>query len=77
MFLPGEPLGTASIPPLGVKPADEVLDALYDGVPDQPLHVAAVLTGHDSPAAAGPRPAAVGLGGRAGHRPARRRRARR
>ena len=50
--------GHASIPPLGVKPSDEVLDALYDGVPDQPLHVAAVLTGHDSPAAAGhtPRP---------------------
>jgi phenylalanyl-tRNA synthetase beta chain len=29
-----------------------MLDALYDGVPDQPLYVAAVLTGHDSPAAA-------------------------
>jgi phenylalanyl-tRNA synthetase beta chain len=58
VFLPGEKLGTASIPPLGVKPSDEVLDALYDGVPDQPLHLAAVLTGHDSPAAAGhaPRP---------------------
>ncbi|MFE5838903.1 phenylalanine--tRNA ligase subunit beta [Arthrobacter sp. NPDC056493] len=58
VFLPGATLGTPSIPPLGVKPSDEVLDALYDGVPDQPLHVAAVLTGHDSPAAAGhaPRP---------------------
>ncbi len=58
VFLPGEKLGTASIPPLGAKPSDEVLDALYDGVPDQPLHLAAVLTGHDSPAAAGhtPRP---------------------
>ncbi len=52
VFLPTEGMGTDSIPPLGVKPADEVLDALYDGVPDQPLHVAAVLTGHDSPAAA-------------------------
>ncbi|MDQ0801718.1 phenylalanine--tRNA ligase subunit beta [Arthrobacter sp. SLBN-112] len=52
VFLPGETMGTASIPPLGAKPADEVLDALYDGVPDQPFHVAAVLTGHDSPAAA-------------------------
>ncbi|GAA3277688.1 phenylalanine--tRNA ligase subunit beta [Paenarthrobacter aurescens] len=52
VFLPGETLGTDSIPPLGVKPADEVLDALYDGVPHQPLHIAAVLTGHDSPAAA-------------------------
>ena len=56
VFLPGESVGTASIPPLGVKPADEVLDALYDGVPAQPLHVAAVLTGHDSPAAAGHTP---------------------
>jgi phenylalanyl-tRNA synthetase beta chain len=52
VFLPGDTLGTASIPPLGVKPSGEVLDALYDGVPYQPLHVAAVLTGHDSPAAA-------------------------
>ncbi|HEY8754144.1 MAG TPA: phenylalanine--tRNA ligase subunit beta [Arthrobacter sp.] len=52
VFLPGETAGTPSIPPLGVKPSDEVLDALYDGVPDQPLYVAAVLTGHDSPAAA-------------------------
>ncbi|BCW44419.1 phenylalanine--tRNA ligase subunit beta [Arthrobacter sp. StoSoilB5] len=52
VFLPGDKLGTDSIPPLGVKPADEVLDALYDGVPHQPLHIAAVLTGHDSPAAA-------------------------
>ncbi|WP_144674069.1 phenylalanine--tRNA ligase subunit beta [Arthrobacter sp. U41] len=58
VFLPGDTLGTASIPPLGIKPGDEVLDGLYDGVPDQPLYVAAVLTGHDSPAAAGhtPRP---------------------
>ena len=58
VFLPTEGMGTDSIPPLGVKPADEVLDALYDGVPDQPLHVAAVLTGHDSPAAAGHTPRA-------------------
>ena len=58
VFLPAEVMGTDSIPPLGAKPADEVLDALYDGVPDQPFHLAAVLTGHDSPAAAGhtPRP---------------------
>ena len=51
VFLPGEKLGTSTIPPLGVKPDAEVLDGLYDGVPHQPLHVAAVLTGHDSPAA--------------------------
>ncbi|MBT2530545.1 phenylalanine--tRNA ligase subunit beta [Arthrobacter sp. ISL-48] len=58
VFLPGDTVGTASIPPLGVKPSDEVLDALYDGVPDQPLHLAAVLTGHDSPAAAAHTPRA-------------------
>jgi phenylalanyl-tRNA synthetase beta chain len=58
VFLPGDTVGTSSIPPLGVKPSNEVLDALYDGVPDQPLHVAVVLTGHDSPAAAGHSPRA-------------------
>lgn len=56
VFLPVEGMGTDSIPPLGVKPSDEVLDALYDGVPAQPFHLAAVLTGHDSPAAAGHSP---------------------
>jgi phenylalanyl-tRNA synthetase beta chain len=58
VFLPDGQLGTASIPPLGVRPSDEVLDGLYDGVPDQPLHIAAVLTGHDSPAAAAHSPRA-------------------
>lgn len=56
VFLPDGTLGTASIPPLGARPSDEVLDGLYDGVPHQPLHVAAVFTGHDSPAAAGHTP---------------------
>lgn len=56
VFRPGSTMGTASIPPLGVKPSDEVLDALYDGIPEQPLHVAAVLTGHDSPEAPGHAP---------------------
>ncbi|UOD82688.1 phenylalanine--tRNA ligase subunit beta [Paenarthrobacter ureafaciens] len=52
VFLPEGKIGTESIPPLGVRPADEVLEGLFDGVPHQPLHIAAVLTGHDSPAAA-------------------------
>ena len=52
VFLPGDTLGTESIPPLGAKPSEEVLEGLFDGVPHQPLHIAAVLTGHDSPAAA-------------------------
>jgi phenylalanyl-tRNA synthetase beta chain len=52
VFLPGETLGTATIPPLGARPSDEELDALYNGLPHQPTHLAAVLTGHDSPVAA-------------------------
>jgi phenylalanyl-tRNA synthetase beta chain len=58
VFLPAEKMGTESIPPLGAKPSDEVLDALYDGVPAQPFHLAVVLTGHDSPAAAAHAPRA-------------------
>ena len=58
MFLPGETLGTSSIPPLGVKPSDAELDALYGGLPHQPMHIAAVLTGHDSPVAAAHTPRA-------------------
>lgn len=47
VFLPGESVGTASIPPLGIKPDDDVLDALYAGVPEQPLTIAALFTGHE------------------------------
>jgi phenylalanyl-tRNA synthetase beta chain len=56
VFLPGERLGSASIPPLGALPDEDVLDGLYDGIPDQPLHIAAVFMGHDSPAGAGHTP---------------------
>ncbi|GAA5228877.1 phenylalanine--tRNA ligase subunit beta [Paeniglutamicibacter antarcticus] len=52
VFLPGDTLGTASVPPLGIKPSEAELDALYNGLPHQPTHIAAVLTGHDSPVAA-------------------------
>ncbi len=51
VFLPSDAMGTPSIPPLGAKPSDGVLDALYDGIPYQPLTIAAVFTGRDSPAA--------------------------
>ena len=51
VFLPSQTLGTESIPPLGLKPSDDVLDALYDGIPYQPLTMAAVFTGKDTPAA--------------------------
>ena len=35
----------AELPPLGAKPDPETLARLSDGLPPQPLHVAAVLTG--------------------------------
>ncbi|MDJ0357343.1 phenylalanine--tRNA ligase subunit beta [Paenarthrobacter sp. PH39-S1] len=53
VFLPDGTQGTESIPPLGLLPSEDVLAALYDGVPEQPLHIGAVLTGKDSPLAAG------------------------
>jgi len=56
VFLPGGQNGTESIPPLGVKPSEEVLDALYNGIPDQPLHIGVLFTGHESPAGAGHTP---------------------
>lgn len=58
VFHPVGTLGTDSIPPLGVRPPNNVLDALYDGLPEQPLHIGVILTGHDSPGGAGhsPRP---------------------
>ncbi|WP_415856874.1 phenylalanine--tRNA ligase subunit beta, partial [Sinomonas sp. G460-2] len=53
VFLPdGGTLGTATIPPLGALPSEEQLEELDAGLPDQPLHVGAILTGHDSPEAA-------------------------
>ncbi|WP_341395861.1 phenylalanine--tRNA ligase subunit beta [Arthrobacter sp. G119Y2] len=58
VFLPGEQLGTETIPPLGVKPSEEVLDALYEGVPDQPLHIGVLFTGHESQPGAGYAPRA-------------------
>ncbi|GAA1357887.1 phenylalanine--tRNA ligase subunit beta [Arthrobacter koreensis] len=58
VFLPGEQNGTESTPPLGVKPSEEVLDGLYNGIPDQPLHIGVLFTGHESPAGAGHTPRA-------------------
>ncbi len=51
VFLPSGVMGSPSIPPLGVKPTDEVLDALDEGIPYQPLTMGALFTGKDSPAA--------------------------
>ncbi|UFU04274.1 phenylalanine--tRNA ligase subunit beta [Ruania suaedae] len=38
------------LPELGVRPSQEDLDAVREAVPHQPLHLAAVLTGHLVPA---------------------------
>ena len=59
VFLPQGPLGSASIPPLGRRPDDEVLAGLDAGIPDQPRRVAAVFTGHDSAPGPGHAPRAV------------------
>ncbi|GAA2556065.1 phenylalanyl-tRNA synthetase beta chain [Neomicrococcus aestuarii] len=58
VFLPGDTVGTATLPPLGQLPSEEVLEDLFSSVPDQPWHVAAVLIGHDTAPGAGltPRP---------------------
>lgn len=45
VFIPGTQLGSASIPGLGVKPADEVLADLNAGIPDQPRHIAGLFAG--------------------------------
>ncbi len=50
VVLPEGELGSAVLPELGRLPSDAVLDALMDGVPDQPLHIAAVMAGFDSAA---------------------------
>lgn len=49
VFIPGSQLGSATIPGLGVKPADDVLADLNAGIPDQPRHIAGLFAGaeHD------------------------------
>lgn len=58
VFLPGDRIGSSEIPPLGVRPSDEVLADLQAGIPDQPHRIAAVFAGHDSQPGPGhePRP---------------------
>ncbi|WP_026531380.1 phenylalanine--tRNA ligase subunit beta [Arthrobacter sp. H41] len=58
VFHPGGTMGTKSIPPLGVLPSEKTLDALYEGIPHQPLTIAAVFTGNDAPVSAGSTPRA-------------------
>ena len=53
VFLPGEKIGSEVLPPLGIKPSEEVLEELLAGIPEQPWHVGAVLTGHEAAPGAG------------------------
>ncbi|TLK55313.1 phenylalanine--tRNA ligase subunit beta [Glutamicibacter sp. V16R2B1] len=53
VFLPGAQTGSKVLPPLGAKPSDEVLAELRAGIPNQPWHLAAVLTGHEAAAGVG------------------------
>ncbi|WP_433674360.1 phenylalanine--tRNA ligase subunit beta [Microbacterium gorillae] len=48
VFLPAEGVqyGTDTVPPLGVRPSDEVLAELNASIPPQPRHVAVLLTGN-------------------------------
>lgn len=45
VFNPGSQLGSAFIPGLGVKPAEQVLADLNAGIPDQPRHIAGLFAG--------------------------------
>ncbi|MGO1184160.1 MAG: phenylalanine--tRNA ligase subunit beta [Micrococcaceae bacterium] len=56
VFLPGDQLGSAEIPPLGALPSAEVLAGLNAGIPEQPHRAAAVFIGHDSSPAPGHAP---------------------
>ncbi|WP_018135594.1 phenylalanine--tRNA ligase subunit beta [Acaricomes phytoseiuli] len=58
VFLPGQAVGSSSIPPLGERPADDVLNGLDAGIPDQPLRLGAVLAGQESRPAPGHAPRA-------------------
>ena len=53
VFLPAAQTGSKVLPPLGAKPSDEVLAELRAGIPNQPWHLAAVLTGHEAAAGVG------------------------
>ena len=45
VFLPTAQQGSAEIPGLGAHPGDAVIEELESGIPEQPLHIAAALTG--------------------------------
>jgi len=45
VFIPGERQGSASIPPLGERPSDEVLADLNAGIPEQPVYFSGLFAG--------------------------------
>ncbi|NEA33700.1 phenylalanine--tRNA ligase subunit beta [Streptomyces sp. SID13031] len=50
VFLPRADSKPAPLPSVEQRPSDEELQALYDALPDQPLHLGVVLTGSRTPA---------------------------
>ena len=58
---PGVEYGTAEVPPLGVRPSDQVLAQLDASIPPQERHVAVLLTGNVSPRQPGRAAEAAGL----------------
>lgn len=50
VYQPSEHAAKAPVPPLGVRPSDDVLDAIRAAVPAQPWHAAGVLVGDAAPA---------------------------
>lgn len=64
VFLPRPDAKPAPLPSVAQRPSDEEIQALNDALPDQPLHLAVVLTGSRTPPAGGAR-----AGPRAGRTP--------
>lgn len=58
VFRPGGQHGTPDIPGLGELPAQEVIDSLLAGIPEQPQHLGVVMSGSDSASGAGHAPRA-------------------
>lgn len=53
VFLPGERTGSSELPGLGAYPGDAAIAELKAGIPHQPQHVAAILTGETEPETVG------------------------
>jgi phenylalanyl-tRNA synthetase beta chain len=49
VFLPRPDSKPAPLPSVAQRPSDEEIQALYDALPDQPLHLGVVLTGSRTP----------------------------